>query len=79
MSIKEVPFGIVFVAVLMILFGLAEVVTGFRRHFFGISTSQSAIFLVAAAAIGAFLFRSWFTHPNPEEVGCTARYRVRRG
>jgi hypothetical protein len=40
----------------MILFGLAEVVTGFRRHFFGISTSQSAIFLVAAAAIGAFYF-----------------------
>jgi len=45
MSIKEVPFGIVFVAVLMILFGLAEVVTGFRHHFSGISTSQSAILL----------------------------------
>jgi len=52
MSIKEAPFGIVFVAVLMILFGLAEVVTGLRHHFSGIFTSQSAIFTWAAAAIG---------------------------
>ena len=38
----------------MILFGLAEVVTGFTHQFLGISTSQAGIFTYAAAAIGAF-------------------------
>jgi hypothetical protein len=52
MSIKKIPFGIAVVAMLMILFGLAEVVTGFIHHFFGISTSQAAIFTYAAAVIG---------------------------
>jgi hypothetical protein len=45
MSIKEIPFGIAVVAMLMILFGLAEVVTGFTHDFFGISTSQAATFI----------------------------------
>jgi hypothetical protein len=53
MSIKEIPFGIAVVAMLMILFGLAEVVTGFTHDFFGISTSQAATFTYAAAVIGA--------------------------
>jgi hypothetical protein len=46
--------GIAIVALLMIVFGVAEVVTGFTHHFFGISTSQAAIFTFAAAAIGTF-------------------------
>jgi hypothetical protein len=46
--------GISIVAVLMILFGLAEVVTGFRHNFFGIITTSSTIFTYSAAAIGVF-------------------------
>jgi hypothetical protein len=52
MTMKEIPFGIAVVAMLMILFGLAEMVTGFIHHFLGISTSQAAIFTYAAEIIG---------------------------
>jgi len=52
MNVKKVPFGILFVAALMILFGLMEVATGFRHHFAGISTSQSIAFTWATAGIG---------------------------
>jgi hypothetical protein len=48
------PRGIVIVAFLMILFGLAEVVTGFTHNFFGIVTSSATIFTYSSAAIGAF-------------------------
>lgn len=48
------PRGIVVVALLMILFGLAEVVTGFTHNFFGITTSHVTLFSYSAAAIGAF-------------------------
>ena len=48
------PWGIIIVAFLMILFGLAEVVTGFTHNFFGITTSGVTIFTYLAAAIGAF-------------------------
>ncbi len=46
--------GISIVAVLMILFGLAEVVTGFTHNFFGITTTSRTIFTSSAAAIGVF-------------------------
>jgi hypothetical protein len=46
------PRGITIVAVLVILFGLAEVVTGFTHNFFGITTTSRAIFTYSAAAIG---------------------------
>lgn len=52
MSVKEIPFGITVVAMAMILFGLAEVATGFRHHFFGISTSRATTFTYAATVIG---------------------------
>jgi hypothetical protein len=45
--------GITVVALLMILFGLVEVVTAFTHHFFGISTSAASAFTFSAAAIGA--------------------------
>ncbi len=48
------PWGIIIVACLMILFGLAEVVTGFTHNFFGITTSSVAIFTYSSAAIGVF-------------------------
>lgn len=54
------PRGIILVAVLMILFGLAEVTTGFTHRFFGISTSNAAVFQYAAAAIGGFYVAGGF-------------------
>lgn len=48
------PTGIIIVALLMILFGLIEVVTAFTHHFLGISTSEASVFTYSAAAIGAF-------------------------
>ena len=51
---KGLPWGIIIVASLMILFGLAEVVTGFTRNFFGITTSSASVFTYSGATIGAF-------------------------
>ncbi len=48
------PLGITVIALLMILFGLIEVVTAFTHHFLGISTSEASVFTYSAAAIGAF-------------------------
>jgi hypothetical protein len=48
------PLDIIVVASLTILFGLAEVVTGFTHNFFGITTSQATIFTFSSAAIGVF-------------------------
>jgi hypothetical protein len=44
--------GIAVVAVLMILFGLAEVVTSFTHRFFGIATTAVSTGTYIAAAIG---------------------------
>jgi len=46
------PLGHLFIAVLMIVFGAAEVVTGFTHSFFGINTSTAAFFTFTGAAIG---------------------------
>jgi hypothetical protein len=46
------PRGITAVALLMIVFGLAEVTTGFTHRFFGLSTAQVAISTFIGAAIG---------------------------
>lgn len=48
------PLGITLAAVLMILFGLAEVATAFTHNLFGITTAQVDLFTFSAAAIGAF-------------------------
>jgi hypothetical protein len=48
------PLGISIVSLLMILFGLAEVVTSFTHNFFGISTSSVSLFTYSAASIGLF-------------------------
>ena len=57
-AINDRPRGIIIVAVLMILFGLAEVTTGFTHRFFGVSTSSFTTFKYAAAAIGGFYVAS---------------------
>ena len=44
----------------MILFGLAEVVTGFTHNFFGISTALGAVSAFSAAAIGALYSTAGF-------------------
>jgi len=46
-------FGIATVAILMILFGLAEIVTGFTHNFFGVSTTRGAFSAYANAGVGA--------------------------
>lgn len=47
------PLGITISSVLMILFGLAEIVTGFTHKFFGITTSVVTLFTLSGVAIGA--------------------------
>jgi hypothetical protein len=49
------PPGITIIALLMIVFGFAEIATGLTHNFLGIiSTSDAKIASYAAAAIGAF-------------------------
>jgi hypothetical protein len=50
---QDRPRGLIIVACLMILFGLAEVVTGSTYNFFGITTSSATIFTYSSTAIGA--------------------------
>ena len=50
------PWGIWIVAVLMIVFGLAEVATGFRHEFFGLTTTQADISTYLGVSLGAFYF-----------------------
>ncbi len=40
------------IAVLMILFGLAEVITSFTHNFFGVNTAEGTASTVAGAAVG---------------------------
>jgi len=50
------PRGIPFVAVLMILFGLAEIATGFTHNFIGLITSRARISTYLSVALGLFYF-----------------------
>ncbi len=50
------PRGITIVALLMILFGLAEVVTGFNHYFFGLITSQGNMATSVGVALGTCYF-----------------------
>ncbi len=51
---KAFPIGIFIVAGLMIIFGLAEVVTGFTHQFFGLTTAQLAWATYLGVALGLF-------------------------
>lgn len=46
------PRGLTIAALLMVLFGLAEVVTSFTHQFFGLTTAQSTVSTYVGAAIG---------------------------
>ncbi len=51
---KIFPPVVFIVAVLMIVFGLAEVVTGFTHRFFGLATAQVSLATVLGVALGFF-------------------------
>ena len=48
------PLTLTIVALLMILFGIIEVITSFTHSFLGITTSQAVLFTYSAATIGIF-------------------------
>ncbi len=48
--------GTIIVAVLMIIFGLAEVLTGLTHEFFGLVTSQAALSTVIGVVLGLCYF-----------------------
>ena len=52
--VRTRPWGLTIAAGLMILFGLAEVGTGFTHNFLGISASSAALFTFSAVVLGAF-------------------------
>ncbi len=55
--LKTCPIGIVVVANLMILFGLAEVATGFTHNFIGIlSTTTASLSTILGVMLGVFYF-----------------------
>jgi len=45
--------GIIAVAVLMILFGIVEIITAFTHNFVGISTTQGTLSAYTTAAVGS--------------------------
>jgi len=48
------PPSITIAALLMIVFGFAEIITGFTHNFFGLHTAEGAVATYLGAAIGAF-------------------------
>src|SRR5579872_5648383 len=55
------PRGIAIIAWLMIVFGIAEVITGFTHNFFGLHTTRGTMSAYAGAAIGAlYAMAGWF-------------------
>lgn len=55
---KRLPIGLFVVAILMIVFGLAEVGTGFTHQFFGLTTVQADISTYLGVALGLFYLAS---------------------
>ena len=53
---KDVPISILIVAGFMIVFGLAEMVTGFTHQFFGLTTAQIALSTTLGVTLGLFYF-----------------------
>jgi hypothetical protein len=50
--------GLSIASLLMMLFGLAEIVTSFRHEFFGLTTSQAVVSTIIGAIIGLLYFVS---------------------
>ena len=67
-SLSSHPRSLIIIALLMLLFGLAEVVTGITHQFFGLTTAETGLATAAGVAIGLlymlsgafiFPFRKW--------------------
>ncbi len=54
------PRSITIVASLMIIFGFAEIITGFSHSFFGLHTAHGAISTYIGASVGAFYAAAGF-------------------
>ena len=54
------PRSIAIVASIMIIFGFAEIITGFTHNFFGLHTAQGAVSTDIGASIGAFYAAAGF-------------------
>ncbi len=52
----KLPRDILIIATLMMLFGLAEVKTGFSHEFFGLTTTQASLSTYLGVTIGLFYF-----------------------
>jgi hypothetical protein len=55
-KMRQRPRGITVVALLMIVFGLAEIRTGFSHNFFGLTTSRVNIATYLGVALGVCYF-----------------------
>ncbi len=51
--LTQIPRSLLVIAVLMVLFGLAEIVTSFTHSFFGLTTSQVLFSTVLGVILGA--------------------------
>jgi hypothetical protein len=54
------PLDVTIIASLMIVFGLAEIITGFTHNFFGLHTAQGATSTYIGAIIGALYAAAGF-------------------
>ena len=53
----KLAFGI---AILMIVFGIAEIITGFRHEFFGLVTTEQLLTTITGAGLGLCYFNERF-------------------
>jgi hypothetical protein len=64
----KVPRDLLTVAIVMILFGLAEVYTSFSHNFFGISTARESVAVYSSALIGfLYILAGVFLLPGKKE------------
>lgn len=49
-------WGLIIIGVLMILFGIAEVATGFNHNFFGVTTQENSLSTTIGASLGLLYF-----------------------
>src|SRR5215471_3985607 len=67
----QFPKELTAAAFLMIIFGLAEVVTSFTRKFFGLTTAQLTISTVVGGTIGSFYFISGILVLTKKKIAAT--------
>jgi len=68
---RQFPKRLVVAAFLMVVFGLAEIVTSFTHRFFGLPTDQLTMSTVVGATIGTFYFLSGFLVLSKKKIAAT--------